>query len=494
MPLFLSSVLPADEVHEWGTFTTVSGSDGKILSGLHVEEELLPPFVYSHAGLKYHASMYPHYIRHMIAAGQQGMIFKGMPNNLDLRHVTVKMETPVLYFYGDVRKKYNVKVRFNGGTISQWYPQRKSGDSLPKVTIGAFVMDPNSRPVMDFSEPFEGAIEWDLESIPRSEADEALTFKPSQNLAWEYARVPDANLIKVGDEYENYLFYRGIGNVAQPVKFSVDHEETLVVENQSKEKVPFAFAFENIGGKIRYRSFPSGVEPGHTVRVRESEWKLGESKSWRTEVFRHVRNGLVEQGLTQDESNSMVKTWWKSYFEHEGLRVFWVVPQQELDKVLPIEISPKPEKLVRVMVGRSDILRPRYEQMLVNTLRSGNLKNKSTHRFFEPFVERLRTLVEVPYYGELREDLLLSSVLLSEQFDREGKVIKGKGMSLRFEKREGKRQLNGSGEEWQIVASDTLKIGDINYRWVKDKNILRQQTEDEDGRYRVIHLPLLLAE
>jgi hypothetical protein len=47
----LSPFLNAYEMHEWGTFTTVSGSDGRMLTGLHIEEEHLPPFVYSHAGM-----------------------------------------------------------------------------------------------------------------------------------------------------------------------------------------------------------------------------------------------------------------------------------------------------------------------------------------------------------------------------------------------------------------------------------------------------------
>ena len=37
-------------VHEWGTFTTVGGSDGGLLPGLEVEEEPLPGFVLSLAG------------------------------------------------------------------------------------------------------------------------------------------------------------------------------------------------------------------------------------------------------------------------------------------------------------------------------------------------------------------------------------------------------------------------------------------------------------
>ena len=82
----------------------------------------------------------------------------------------------------------------------------------------------------------------------------AFTFKPNENYTWIYPRIPDANILKVGDEYEDYLFYRGIGNFNLPATFSVDQDETLQVQNHSIEAIPFAFTFEDIGGKFRYKT------------------------------------------------------------------------------------------------------------------------------------------------------------------------------------------------------------------------------------------------
>ena len=61
----------------------------------------------------------------------------------------------------------------------------------------------------------------------------------------------------------------------------------------------------------------------------------------------------------------MVQTWWDSYFGKPGLRVFWVVPQGETERILPLEITPKPKEMVRVLVGRSEVLRPGFEKQLV---------------------------------------------------------------------------------------------------------------------------------
>ncbi len=42
-----TSPAPAYVAHEWGTFTSMQGSDGVTLEGLQHEEEGLPDFVYS---------------------------------------------------------------------------------------------------------------------------------------------------------------------------------------------------------------------------------------------------------------------------------------------------------------------------------------------------------------------------------------------------------------------------------------------------------------
>src|SRR5438270_117044 len=98
-------------VHEWGTFTTLHGSEGGTLSGLYFEEEPLPPFVYHFAG------------------------FSPDPNIMPCDNVTVKMETPVLYFYSQTQQQVKVHVDFPSGTISQWYPNRSGGETVPTGTL-----------------------------------------------------------------------------------------------------------------------------------------------------------------------------------------------------------------------------------------------------------------------------------------------------------------------------------------------------------------------
>src|SRR5437879_4573624 len=121
-------------VHEWGTFTTLSGSTGILLPGLYKEEEQLPSFVHSQSGFS------PDPVT------QKG-IYK------PCYHAKVKMETPVLYFYASDTTSASVKVKFPGGTISQWYPGRSSGEAL------------NSDTAFDFSKTYNGWIQWNLKIL-----------------------------------------------------------------------------------------------------------------------------------------------------------------------------------------------------------------------------------------------------------------------------------------------------------------------------------------
>src|SRR5262245_17687889 len=81
-------------IHEWGTFSTFSGSDGAYLK-FYPNDRDLPDFVYS---------------RHRDVKG-------GLPDAF------VSLETPVMYFYSDRALTASVHVDFPKGMVTEWYPQ-----------------------------------------------------------------------------------------------------------------------------------------------------------------------------------------------------------------------------------------------------------------------------------------------------------------------------------------------------------------------------------
>ncbi len=524
--LLQSQVLSAYDLHEWGTFTTVSGSDGGLLTGLEEEEEHLPAFVHSHLGMMPSSSLYYPYFdpsqinkpprnHHQISVMLDGIdekdrvlvpgaSFKGMPM-ANLQNVTVKMETPVIYFYGDDTPKVNIKVGFNGGTISQWYPQRKSGDTPNKIPKGKYPLSPELNKLagdkemilllnpIDFgnaAKPYEGAIEWDVEILPKSEADPALTFKPAENTTWIYPRVPAANVIKVGNEYEDFLFYRGIGNFELPVTFSVDSAESVHVKNHSKQPVPFAFAFENIGGEFRYKTIGT-IAVGAVAKVTEKEWvKPTSLEMQQKEVFQIMHKGLTAQGLSSDEANGMIKTWWKSYFSKPGLRVFWIVPQTDLEKILPLKANPAPANQVRVLVGRADIMRPKLEQKMIAALGTKTFDSYREDRFLKPYMNRLRQLVKKPVYQKFDTENLTNIQLMITA--KKGSSAQGEGFYLRKDSKVKLQHLNLAGA-WKIISENELKIGETVFQLDPDKGLLTaKSTADSAYDTYEIQLPSAL--
>lgn len=377
----IAQAWPIYQLHEWGTFTTVAGSDGILLSGLEREEELLPPFVHAHLGLENGGR--PNITAWNRMLQQHGTFGFQRPNskalaNRPLAGVTVKMETPVIYFHSEETAPIHAKVKvgFEGGTISQWYPQRSGGENLPEPPPSP---DPKNKPtllsawLLDFNKPYRGAIEWEIDILSTAETRRQVLFKPGDNLGWLRARQPVTNAVRTsGGETEGYLFYRGLGHFDPGLKTSVSADETLHIKNLTGGRIPYLVAFEITDNKLRWTEKTNGLDAKGTISIPESDLK-SEPAGFCEPLYRAMATGLAKCGLTDAEARSMVETWWRSYFEAPGLRVFWVLPRETTDRLLPLEVSPSPTETVRVLVGRSEVLRPRQEaQWLAASRKTGN--------------------------------------------------------------------------------------------------------------------------
>jgi hypothetical protein len=60
----------------------------------------------------------------------------------------------------------------------------------------------------------------------------------------------------------------------------------------------------------------------------------------------------------------MVNTWQDQWFNEEGTRVLYLLPRSWTDQILPLAIEPKPDEIVRVMVGRAELITPTMELAL----------------------------------------------------------------------------------------------------------------------------------
>ncbi|MEK7949279.1 hypothetical protein [Luteolibacter soli] len=375
--LLSASAASAYTLHEWGTFTTVAGSDGVLLAGLEREEASLPMFSYSHLGLE--NGNIPRGIEEVTRRHGDTPIFVRMKGlNRPVRGVTVKMETPVIYFHSEEAFDVSVKVGFNGGTISQWYPDRTGGETLP---VPPKPVDPEKpRPMadwnLDFSKPWKGSIEWQGRVLSPAESREAILFKPTESFQWMRPRIPEANVIRTAKgETEGFLFYRGVGAFDPGLTTTVSNDDTIHLLNRTGGDIPFAFVFEKTGGTTRWKVMKDGLRADAAAEIPTSgfseatpDFTVGMVEP----VYREMVAGLTATGLLQSEARAMVETWWSSYFAQDGLRVFWVLPNAKTEAILPMEVSPKPEKSVRVIVGRSEVIRPAKEREWLAMSRDGD--------------------------------------------------------------------------------------------------------------------------
>jgi hypothetical protein len=365
-------------VHEWGTFTSVAGEDGSSVEWdtLSCKDDL-PGFVN--------------------AVGYRGFKFR--------LQGTVRMETPVIYFYSPREMEARVQVRFPFGVITEWYPKGNNEiyeskslmDRLDRRERPAFetksLMDPppagleSSLVKLDSSlngidtslRRLMGSIGWnDVKIQPGSAPDYALEGAPSRYYA---ARGTDSAPIAVGDQHEKFLFYRGVGRFQVPLTARVAGDGKVTLGNRGTDQIPAAILFENRGGHIGFRN-AGAVSDAVTLDRPTLDGSL-------SQLLADLAGALEAQGLYRREALAMVETWRDSWFE-EGSRLIYIVPSNAIDAVLPLHVEPAASNTARVFVGRIELVTPATEQAVEQAMAKGDWSALDRYtRFLDPILKRV---------------------------------------------------------------------------------------------------------
>jgi hypothetical protein len=378
--VFLSAFISGDKppagfvAHEWGTFTSVQGGDGELLRWRPLESSRLPHFVYDwqHPGLRRQGADY-------FLFGKGGVI------------TMQRMETPVIYFYSDRKQSVDVSVKFPKGLITEWYPQASQiGPSMVRPSRAVAELDSLAyrvgvKPTFTFESLFSSAACKDSEArwarveiLPRAESDDVAPRLARDTSGSHYfaARETDANCVQVDSmvatnpapEREKFLFYRGVGSFATPLRVKMDLSGSLLLENTGLAKLShlFVIGLEDQKGQLIYVEH---LAPGekNQVQLASAEMKMPLDEL-SAKLGRQMAESLVNEGLYRREADAMVKTWKDSWFAEDGVRVLYVLPRSWTDQTLPLNLEPAPRSLVRVMVGRAEVLTPSFENQLAQKL------------------------------------------------------------------------------------------------------------------------------
>jgi hypothetical protein len=342
-------------VHEWGTFTSIAGTNGQALEW--------QPF----GGL----SDLPCFVHRFQVGFKANLAGK------------VRMETPVIYFYAPRALTARVHVTFPNGYITEWYPQ---ATQVARHLGSGSIFDYPNAPKQDKNtrEPRNGeldSIEWPQVKVdPLAEPKYAFQFESSHYYA---ARSTDSAPVAAGGEKEKFLFYRGVGQFQPPIAVENAAPGRLHLRNLAKGALPAVIVFQNANGKIRYGLL--GALSGEVTADIPATY--GDSATLQADLEKI----LTSQGLFPKEARAMVETWRDSWFE-EGSRVFYILPADELETILPLQVEPRPERIARVFVGRVEVLTPEMRTVITKAIKHGDRETLEKYgRFLQPITAELPT-------------------------------------------------------------------------------------------------------
>ena len=365
-------------VHEWGTFTSIAGAGGAAIDWRPLAEKSdLPEFVYTETENEGFRETYRYDGKSAVAR--------------------VRMETPVIYFYTPREMEVSVKVDFPKGKITEWYPQasvvnakyeaNKKGRLETGINWGTIKLLPDDRP-----------------DYLREASDSH--YYPARETAAAPLQVCNADKSRI--EKEKFLFYRGIGNFDLPLKVRLFGAEKNQIQlgNLGQEKIKNLIVFENRGGRIGFKT---------VTELKESESPAVERpvlNQTLDEVLTELERFLIAEGLFEKEAKAMIATWQDTWFE-EGLRVFYILPTKATNEILPLTVEPQPKEIVRVLVGRAEIITPEMEREVkkqVSLLKSESEKEREEAqaalqkhgRFYEPI---LKSILETETDKEVRKQI-----------------------------------------------------------------------------------------
>jgi hypothetical protein len=334
--LAVSAVQPTADtaslvIHEWGTFTSFQDNQGLTISGINVDDEPVPKFVHRLSDVAIFTT------RSSPASWSQGA-----PRCHS--DVTLRLETPVLYFYPqdgfELDRAFDVRATFVSGWLTEFFPWAAADNSgFPRV------LEQSTR----------GSIRWKGLRLARKSG---IRLPETNEHVWLAPRNVNSAVVINDDkaEAEKYLFYRGVGHLDAPIvvrREAASLTVSLREETRLLDALPRMWVVHvSANGGVAYRSIQPGKQRSVTAALPIAS---DTASSQLLALNGEIKAALTSEGLYEDEADAMLATWRLSYFDTEGMRVFFVLPRAWTDAQLPLWTS-VPANITRVMLGRVELI------------------------------------------------------------------------------------------------------------------------------------------
>jgi len=303
-------------VHEWGVFRV--HDDVELANAdLRAEWDGLPTFVY----------------------GQT--MRRDFPRHWD--RVQVEVLKPVIYLHAPRPMAAELRVDFPSGVPAVWWPATEN------PAYHGNELEPPRKP----ERPVR-SLQWKLHlQQPPWKSSPPVGPKPLSRGHWMqalrevkcddvYAPAGERN---VGLEREKFVYYDGVLPAIQVLSVKPEGGRATLT-NLAKFTTFDVWVVDNRD--------PSNPRVGRLPRLDASESKDVDL----TPAVREPRRDdfadaaltaqLKAAGLNDDEAAALTTIWADDLFRGPGLTLLYRVPQEEYDRLLPLTVRPRPEKVVRV--------------------------------------------------------------------------------------------------------------------------------------------------
>jgi hypothetical protein len=246
---------------------------------------------------------------------------------------------PVIFFHTPESLTVELRINFPGGAPAVWWP----ATTYPALDAR------DKRPGGADTKGAYRYLEWSLRVREPDyvEKEQAGPKPPPKGAAAWLAvlRDVDSRTLLTSSEGERFVYYDGLVPLGERVRLAVS-KDRLSIANHSGHPV---FDVTVVDRRVADRARLARVEK-LAAKAKEQTLEFEETAGidWPASAATTLVRQLRATGLFEDEARALAIVWAKEFFGAEGLTLFYRIPQDEYERLLPLKIKPRPERLVRV--------------------------------------------------------------------------------------------------------------------------------------------------
>jgi hypothetical protein len=267
-----------------------------------------------------------------------------------------EVKKPVLFLHAPVPLTAELRVDFPTGVPAVWWPAtekpahegaRGDENSVPKKPARSLEWKVFlKRPLP----PESGAIEYHklpnshwMQTLRDVKCDDVFVSVGERNRSRERGEFngfdPRTELNRTM-EREKFIYYDGLLPRVNALTVKLDKDKASL-KNQEKFTVFDVWVVDNRDAARKHIGRLPRLSAGAAQEVEYTTLPVEEAAKTLTAQ-------LNAAGLNEDEAAALTTIWKGDFFASAGLSLFYRLPQEQYDRLLPLMVKPRPEKFVRV--------------------------------------------------------------------------------------------------------------------------------------------------